>query len=192
MAAKACNKERQVFRVMTLERKISQLYKLNDESWMKHANPWSVWTRNSVLPLLIVAFWSREWIGWWSLVPIAVSIGWAIVNPHLFPPPKSTDNWASKSVFGERVWLNRDQVEIPGRHRTLPNVLSLIAAIGSLFVILGVYGLDLWMTLFGAALVYMGKLWFLDRMVWLYEDMKDHPVYRHWREEAEIGRKHPG
>jgi hypothetical protein len=25
---------------------------------------------------------------------------------------------------------------------------------------------------FGVTLAYMGKSWFLDRMVWLYEDMK--------------------
>lgn len=30
-----------------------------------------------------------------------------------------------------------------------------------------------WPTLFGAALVYLGKLWFLDRMVWLCRDMRD-------------------
>lgn len=31
--------------------------------------------------------------------------------------------------------------------------------------------------LLGMALVYTGKLWFLDRMVWLWEDMKDNPAY---------------
>jgi len=44
---------------MTLERKIAGLFKLTDENWMKHANPWSVWTRYSVLPLIVLAFWSR-------------------------------------------------------------------------------------------------------------------------------------
>ena len=30
-------------------------------------------------------------------------------------------------------------------------------------------------------IVYMGKLWFIDRMVWLYEDMKDdNSLYRSW------------
>ena len=32
--------------------------------------------------------------------------------------------------------------------------------------------LDVWPTLLGCALVYLAKLWFLDRMVWLYEEMK--------------------
>jgi hypothetical protein len=31
------------------------------------------------------------------------------------------------------------------------------------------------------ALVYCGKLWYLDRMVWLWEEMKDAtPEYRGW------------
>lgn len=168
---------------MTLERKISQFFKLDDKSWLRHANPWSVWTRNSVLPILIIAFWSRTWLGWWSLIPIAVGLLCMILNPHLFSPPKSTDNWASKAVLGERVWMNRDQVEIPAYHQRLPNILSLIAALGSVFVIYGVFVYHIWATLFGAALIYLGKLWFLDRMVWLYEDMKNHPGYQGWNKE---------
>lgn len=26
----------------------------------------------------------------------------------------------------------------------------------------------------------LGKSWYLDRMVWLYEDMKDLPEYKKW------------
>ena len=55
---------------MTLERKIAGLFKLTDENWMKHANPMSVWTRYSVLPIIVLAFWSRVWIGWWSVIPV--------------------------------------------------------------------------------------------------------------------------
>ncbi|MFC2044021.1 DUF6653 family protein [Chloroflexota bacterium] len=31
---------------------------------MKHVNPWSVWTRYSVLSIIVLAFWSRVCIGW--------------------------------------------------------------------------------------------------------------------------------
>jgi hypothetical protein len=31
--------------------------------------------------------------------------------------------------------------------------------------------------LFGFSLNLLGKLWFVDRMVWLYEDMKHLPEY---------------
>ena len=163
---------------MTFERKISKLYKLDDRAWMRHANPWSVWSRNTVLPLLIAAFWSREWIGYYAAIPIAAAVLWAIVNPHIFRKPVSLDNWASKCVLGERVWLNRDRVPVPRRHKLLPNLLSAVAGIGAALVIVGLFRLDLWTTLLGSALVYAGKLWFLDRMVWLYEDMKGHEAYR--------------
>ncbi|HZD43437.1 MAG TPA: DUF6653 family protein, partial [Methanomicrobiales archaeon] len=101
-------------------------------------------------------------------------------NPRIFSRPVSTDNWASKGVFGERVWANRDKIPIPDRHRRLPNVLNGIAAVGGLLVIWGTYALDVWPLLLGFALVYLGKVWYLDRMVRLYEDMRDMPEYSAW------------
>jgi len=89
----------------------------------------------------------------------------------------SFETWASKAVFGERVWLNRDVVPVPDRHRTVPNVLSVLSGVGMLFVFRGVLLFETLPALFGMALVYTGKLWFLDRMVWLWEDMKDNPAY---------------
>jgi hypothetical protein len=146
---------------------------MDPDTWARHANPWSVWTRNTVLPLLILAFWSRAWIGLWALLPVAGALFWMWVNPRLFKKPESTDNWASKAVLGERVWLNRKTVPVPEHHRLAPGILSTISAIGFLFVIWGVFALELWPVLLGAVVIYLGKLWFLDRMVWLYEDMKD-------------------
>jgi len=61
-----------------------------------------------------------------------------------------------------------------------PNILSTIAGIGSIFVIWGTYKYDISYVMFGAVLVYCGKLWFLDRMVWLFNDMKDNPEYKEW------------
>lgn len=91
----------------------------------------------------------------------------------MFCKPLSTNNWASKAVLGERVWLNRKQVAIPKHHGLAPVLLSGISGLGFLCLVWGLYYLDLWPTFFGGALVYAGKVWFLDRMVWLYEDMKD-------------------
>jgi hypothetical protein len=45
----------------------------------------------------------------------------------------------------------------------------------------GLVKFDVWFTVFGATLVILGKLWFIDRMVWLYGDMKDtNPEYQSW------------
>jgi hypothetical protein len=90
---------------------VTRLFGLEGECWLRHANPVSVWTRFAVLPLLALAVWSREWIGWWSLPAVALVLVFMMVNPLLFPRPRSTRYWASKGVFGERIWTDRDKAE---------------------------------------------------------------------------------
>ena len=165
---------------MTVERKISKLFNLTDDNWMKHTNPWSVWTRYSVLPIIVLAFWSRIWFGWWHLIPAIISLAWMFFNPVFFRKPKSTMNWASKSVLGERVYLNRDKINIPKHQKLPPNILNAISSVGMILAIYGIVMLYVWPTILGIALAYLGKSWYLDRMVWLYEDMKDLPEYKKW------------
>jgi hypothetical protein len=163
-----------------MERKLAELFKLTDENWLKHANPWSVGTRYSVLPLIVAAFWSRVWLGWWCLIPAGFVLIWLFLNPVLFSKPQSTDNWASKSVLGERVYLNRDQIAIPRHHQALPPFLNAIAGLGMILAMWGSVALNGWLAILGITLAYLGKSWYLDRMVWLYEDMKQIPEYQQW------------
>jgi hypothetical protein len=167
---------------MALERRIALLFGMDDAVWLRHANPWSVISRNTVLPVLVVSLWSRVWLGWWALIPVGLSLLWTWYNPRIFPAPPSLDHWASQGVLGERVWLNRDRVPVPAHHRRVPTLLSAVSGLGMLCALWGVCVLDPWLTFFGAMIVYMGKLWFLDRMVWLWKDMQDAtPEYRSWR-----------
>ncbi|HEY9815184.1 MAG TPA: DUF6653 family protein [Candidatus Obscuribacterales bacterium] len=162
-------------------RTISTLFAMDERTWRGHANPWCFWTRLSTIPLLFLAIWSRVWLGWDALWLAAVALGWIWVNARLFPPPKSTRNWMSKGVFGERVWINRSQVPIPPHHHVLPQILTAVAALGMGLGFWGLWQLDLPLTLVGTLLIFVGKLWFFDRMVWLYEDMKDAtPEYQSW------------
>jgi hypothetical protein len=165
---------------MTLERNIAKLFKLTDENWMRHANPWSVWTRYSVLPIIVLAFWSRVWIGWWAAIPVILSLAWMFFNPVFFKKAGSTKNWASKSVLGERVWSNRDKIAIPVYHNTAPHILNGISSLGMLLSIWAIVALSIWPAVLGIALAYLGKSWYLDRMVWIYEDMKHLPEYGKW------------
>lgn len=167
---------------MTTERRIARFFNLTDKNWLKHANPWSVWTRYTVLPMIILAFWSRTWLGWWFLFPVALSILWMLLNPILFRKPKSTKNWSSKAVLGERVYLNRDKIDIPSVHKTvLFPVLNIISSIGVGTAIWAIVVYSIWGALMGTALVYLAKSWYLDRMVWLYEDMKGtYEEYSKW------------
>lgn len=167
---------------MTLERRISKIFNLNDENRLKHANPWSVWTRYAVLPCIVLAFRSRIWIHARCLIPGCLSLLWLFFNPICFSKPHSTRNWASKSVLGERVYLNRDKVAIPKIHQSvIYKILNTISSAGMLLAIWATVIYSVWGAILGVALAYLGKSWYLDRMVWLYEDMKDsHDAYKSW------------
>ena len=47
---------------MTLEEKIARSFSMSEDTWQRHSNPWSVWTRFTALPLIILAAWSRVWL----------------------------------------------------------------------------------------------------------------------------------
>jgi hypothetical protein len=157
---------------MTLEKKIAKSFNLQGENWIKHANPWSIWTRFATLPFLILAVWSRVWIGWYSLIPILILIIWLKINPTLFKKPKSLDNWGSKSVLGEKYWSERKQTPVPKHHHALIIILTILQSIGGITLIVGLWQLDINLTAIGSITVYMAKMWFLDRMVWVFENMK--------------------
>lgn len=165
----------------TLEARIARGFAMNEEVWGRHANPWSVWTRLLALPLLVLAIWSRAWIGPWSLVAIGLAIAWIWLNPRVFPAPERMDNWASMGVMGERIWMNRRKVAVPRHHRSAPLILSLVTGSGLPFIIYSLWNLSLWPTLMGVAIIILAKLWFVDRMVWLYRDMMQRDDrYRSW------------
>jgi len=173
---------------MTLERKIAQLFRMDEKARRRHSNPWSVYSRFSMVPLLALVFWSRVWLGWWSLAPIITVLApiitvllWVWFNPRIFPEPKSTNNWASKIVLGEWVWMNRRKVSVPKHHLYMPDILSAIGLIGAIPFIWGLFVLEIWPTVLGGVVIVISKLWFADRMVWLYEDMKDATSeYKSW------------
>lgn len=164
---------------MTIEKKIAKLFGLHGDEWLKHANPWSIWSRFATLPFLILAIWSREWIAWYSLIPIIILLIWIVINPKLFKPPTSTDNWASKCVLGEKIWANRDEIDVPVHHKPIINILTLMQTIGGISLFTGLYQFDFCLTFSGMIIVYFAKMWFLDRMVWIFEDMKLNAEYQH-------------
>jgi len=167
----------------TTETKIAKAFGLDGESWMRHANPVSVWTRFAVLPLLAAAVWSRDWIGWWSLVPVALSLVFMKVNPLLFPTPGSTRNWASRAVFGERIWADRNKTEIPEQfaRSRVPTVTYAVQIFGLAVLVYGLVELRLLDVVTGLVIVQCAKAWCLDRMVLLFDDMKGRrPEYAAW------------
>lgn len=151
----------------------TRLMSMDHSVWQRHANPISVWTRVVTgLPMLLTAIWSIHWVGIWGALLIIFALVWLWLNPRLFPVPDNTDNWASKVTFGERVWLNRKQIAIPAHHSHWAMALSFLAGAGFLVAVIGAILAMPFPVWIGATVSWLGKMWFCDRMVWLYEDMK--------------------
>ncbi len=144
---------------------------MTEDTWARHANPWSGATRITILPLLALAIWARVWIGWWALLPVGLLVLWAFVNPRAFPPPADHGHWMTRAVLGERWFLARNQLDLPRHHVGWAIGLSALAALGLPLLVWGLWFYDAFAVLLGLALTVGGKLWFLDRMVWLYADM---------------------
>jgi len=159
----------------------ARLFQMDERTWERHASPWSVWTRVASLPVLLLAVWSHVWLGPWMLAPLALVILWLWLNPRLFPAPARTDTWSARATFGERVWLNRKNVPVPDHHVRVSHILSAVSAVGFAAALAGAILNNLLMTVSGGLVAWFGKMWFCDRMVWLYDDMKDeHPPYAAW------------
>ncbi len=156
---------------MSWEHAIVRTFAMSDEIWARHANPWSGWTRVATTPFLFLALWSYVWIGWWALLPVALLLVWLWLNPRVFPTPAHFDHWMSKGVMGERLWTRRAQRPIPERHARAARLITL----GSVaFMVPAIYGLiveNFWAALLGFHAAAAMKIWFVDRMVWLYEEM---------------------
>jgi len=158
-----------------------KLMSMNEETWQRHSNPLSVYSRFTALPLISLAFWSREIIELYALIPIFLSVVWVWLNPRLFGAPASTNNWASMGTFGERIYLNRKNKAISEHHARACRVLLVLQVAGLPIWLYGLYSLHLWPLLLGIIWLMVTKAWFVDRMVWIYLDMKDEsPIYQSW------------
>ena len=144
-----------------------RLMGMDDAVWRRHANVWSVWTRIPIGPLLVLAIYARAWIGWWCLLPIALLLLWNWLNPRVFPAPKRLDSWAARGVMGERLFLARKQRPIPRHHLVAAWTTTAIALAGLPITDFGLWVLNPWATALGAVFMFLGKLWFVDHMVWL-------------------------
>lgn len=150
---------------------VADAFGLTPARWARHANPWSVRTRVPILPLLALALWARVWIGVWCLVPVAALLLRTAVNPRAFPPPRRARGWASRAVFGERLWVERRARPIPPAHARTAAFRAPLALLGLPPLAWGLWALDAPAVLAGLALVLAAKVWFLDGMVRLFDAM---------------------
>jgi hypothetical protein len=66
--------------------------------FVRHANPWSAWTRWASTPLVLIPVWTRR------RSHAVLVAGWFLVNPVLFPEPADERAWATRAMLGEERW----------------------------------------------------------------------------------------
>lgn len=153
-------------------RAIAGAFAMSEETWRRHANPLSGWSRFATgLPLLALAVWSRVWIGAWALLALAAVAAWLWWNPRAFPPPVRAEGWMSRGVLGEYLYLHH-RPEIAAHHRRAAGILAVLPALGALPLAAGLWLLRVDWAIMGMALAALPKLWFVDRMAWICDDWR--------------------
>ena len=107
--------------------------------------------------------------GMGALIAVGLALLWIWVNPRAFPPPKTIDNWMSKGVYGERIYLAH-RSELAAHHRRAAAVLSWLSLPGLIIMAWGLWAFWWEGAIFGTLLAMLPKIWFVDRMVWIFED----------------------
>lgn len=175
-------------------RSAERLMTMDDGVWARHANPLSVYSRIVGGTAIFLALWSPFWIGWWGVLAIGVAAFWTWINPRLFAPPTESTSWATRAVLGERVFLARGKVPIPHEHWTVAMIATGGAAVFLGLAVLGFVMASFWLAFTAWHAATLAKVWFCDRMVWLWDDMKGAtPDYQAWdRAEWDAVRDVPG
>jgi len=153
---------------------VASTFKMTDDSWKRHANPWSVWTRFAAIPLMLLAIWSRTWIGWWSPAPIAAVVVWLWLNPRAFAPVEEPRTWAARGIYGEKLWL-ADRSLVDAEHKAVLRLLGVNGAAALALLVWGLVALEVWPTVFGAVLLILGQLWRIDRLVRFWDEQHPSP-----------------
>ena len=138
---------------------------MKEQTWERHSNPWSVWTRVLTNPLVYLPAWNRSWRQ-------AVSVGaWFLLNPRLFPPPQDNSSWATRSVLGEQIWTRKLRADVPMS-------ISILSGLFFLVALYSAYARRLGRLVSFGGLALVLKLWFLKRMVAYYDEYLARPWWR--------------
>lgn len=132
---------------------------LKEKTWVRHANPWSGWTRVLLMPMIAFGLYFHSY---WIL---GATIVWGIVNPLIFPKPKQTDNWMSEGVLGEELYFKEGKK----LRKDLPTLLNLINIPVFFSFLFFSWQQEVWAMVFSGLLVMVVKFWFIDRMVAFYK-----------------------
>lgn len=141
---------------MESTRQTARRERARDVFWNRHSNPWSGWTRLLVSPALLFAIYHRNWR------LLAATVGFAVVNPVLFPEPTRTDDWMTRGVLAERYWFETGHDTFGLSFPTILNTLNVPVSLLAVYAAVRKRPL---LTVVGTATAMGLKLWFVDELI---------------------------
>jgi hypothetical protein len=93
---------------------------------------------------------------------------WLYLNIFIFPPITTPQNWTSKGIYGEKIWLSK-RSELPKHYDVIQKWLIILGLLGMIFIAIGLYQLHIWMSILGAVILILAQLWRIDRFSTLYD-----------------------
>lgn len=135
--------------------------RLEDAMWRRHANPLSGWTRLPTGPLLVYAVYRRD------RRLLLAALGWAAINPFVFPPPRDQDAWMTRAVLAERWWVRERGEGTVGTD--YPNVCNTVGALGFLLALACAWTRRPVGAALGTIVGAGSKLWWIGALVRRYD-----------------------
>lgn len=129
---------------MVCDKAALKLISMSNDLWVRHANPWGVWTRIALFPFWFLTVWSWVWIGWRAVVPAAILAVWTWLNPVVFKPYTDCTPWRSRGVLGERIFINQKRVPAPRQHLITAHPLSDLAGFCLIGAMVGFVLAEFW------------------------------------------------
>jgi Family of unknown function (DUF6653) len=132
--------------------------------------------------LITAALWSHVWVGTAASVALTLAtVFFVVAIARIRRQTQSSRGWAVAVSFGERIWLNRLQIPIPGELNTKLTVLYLAFWTGTLVALSGGFTASVILTATGLIVTYAAMTVYFQNLVQLYRTMKEkEPLYRFW------------
>lgn len=130
---------------------------------------WDVALDLASAPLLALALWSRAWLGWWAVLPVALAVALPFLNRRPRRPPVRPDAWTFRSAVGPPLLLRR-WAAIPAPARAEAAALWSLKLVLHLAVLVGAWAFALWPVVLCAAAEVVVGLRLRDRMARLVAD----------------------
>ncbi|MTH98305.1 DUF6653 family protein [Roseibium sp. RKSG952] len=150
--------------------------------WQQKVYPATVYFRILGLPALSAAIWSHVALGTGpAFLLTCATVVIMMLAPRLFGRPKGNLRWAAKSVYGERIWLNRAKLPIPNDDAGNALAMFFTWMIGTGVMIWGSIEALPVIAVPGLVIAMAAHISFQDRMVKVFNKMETaHPLYRFW------------